>query len=247
MNEKDSRLYVKREVDINYSNVGENNLIKPVEIARLFQDMFLLQDRLMNLKPNEKDTAWILLNYDMNIYRYARIGEKVEVITYPYSFNRFYGNRMFLMKDERGEIIAEAKSKWLYVDRTNLKIKRITADVMKDFGDFKTEKGRGFEIDDVRLEELKDAERRPFSPRHDDIDFNSHVNNTVYFSLFYDYTPAEILENYKPYKIQVMYKKQILLGETVFVNTLCYEDDGQRYTEYLIHDGKDANTTVKVL
>lgn len=247
MKPEEGKLYIEKQVEINYSHIDADSLVKPVEIARLFQNLFLYQDRLMALDGTRDDSGWILLNYDLNIYRYAQIGEKVKVATYPYSFNRFYGNRIFLMKDENEEILAEAKSKWLFVNKKTFKIKRVTEDIAREFGDFPLEKGRGFEVDSLKSELIEKAAPEDLMIRHDDIDFNGHVNNTVYFSVFFDFTPKEILESYKPYKIQIMYKKQILLEDAPVVRTVQYEEDSQLYTEYEISSDEGVFTTIKVL
>lgn len=241
------RLEISYDTEINYSNIDSDSLIKPVEIARLFQNVFLTQDRLMKKDGTRDDSGWILLNYDLNIYEYPAIGRKVKVTTYPYSFNRFYGNRIFLLRDEEGKILAEAKSKWLLVDKTNFRIKRVTKEIAAEFGDFGLEKGRGFEVDSLRDDLLEKSEEKKLAVRHDDIDFNNHVNNTVYFSVFYDFTSEELLEKYRPYKIQVMYKKQVLLDDDAVVRCAEYEQDGQLYSEYEILTEGALCTTIKVL
>ena len=246
MKEK-NRIVVRNETEVSYSAVDRENLMKPVEAARIFQNLFLEQDRIMNTKGTEDETGWILLNYDMNIYSYPSIGDRVTAVTYPYSFNRFYGNRIFILEDEKGEILVEAKTRWLFVDRSTLSIKRVTPEIAGDFGDFGIDRGRGFTVEALKEDLLSEAEGKPLSVRHDDIDFNSHVNHTVYFSLFYDYTPIEILEAFRPYKIQIMYKKQLLEGDSPEVRSIQYLEDLQQYTEYEIIEGEDVCTTIKVL
>lgn len=239
--------YITEKHTVKYSNLDENGRLKPMEIARWFQDIFLKQDEVLDIDRHNPLT-WVLLNYDLNIYKYPKSGDNIQIETFPYSFNRFYGNRMFYLKNENEEILAQAKTRWLFVEKEELKIKRITDDVVKVYCLDKIEKGKGFEVDKINDDLFKDAIKHKLMIRYDDLDINHHVNNSLYFSYFYDYTDNEILKKYIPYKIQITYKKEIKLNNEPFVYVKNTIEDDQIYSYYKICD-KDNNifTLIKVL
>lgn len=239
--------YIKEEQRIKFSNVDNNNRLKPMEAARWFQDIFLKQDETLGI-DRTSDFTWILLNYDMNIYKYGKIGDKVSVETYPYSFNKFYGNRILLLKDQEGNILIEAKTRWLFVEKDTFKIKKVTKEIANVYDLKDIEKGRGFDVDKIDDEIFNDVPSLPLQIRHCDLDTNNHVNNALYFSYFFDYVDEDVLENYLPYKIQVTYKKQITIHDKPVVYSKDTIEDGQKYTNIKIcNKDNEVYTLIKVL
>jgi len=244
---KKLKSYITENHRIKYSNVDNNNMLKPMEIARWFQDIFLRQDEILGIKRTS-DFTWILLNYDMNIYHYGKVGDKVKVETYPYSFNRFYGNRMFFLKDENDNILVEAKTRWLLVEKDTFKIKKVTKEIAEVYDLSEIEKGRGFEVDNIDDNIFKDVKEEKLSIRRCDLDINNHVNNTLYFSYFYDYIDENILDEYIPYKIQITYKKQITLNDKPLIYTKNIIEDKQFYTNVKIcNENNEVYTMIKIL
>lgn len=244
---KQLKSYITENHRVKYSNADNNNMLKPMEAARWFQDIFLRQDEVLGIERTS-DFTWILLNYDMNIYKYGKIGDKVKIETYPYSFNRFYGNRMFFLKDENDNVMIEAKTRWLLVEKDTLKIKKVTKEIAEVYDLHEIEKGKGFEVDNIEDKVFSDVEKKPLQIRRSDLDINNHVNNTLYFSYFYDYIDKEILDKYIPYKIQLTYKKQITIDDEPYVYTKDIVEDGQYYTNVKIcNDKNEIYTLIKIL
>lgn len=232
---------------IKYSNVDNNNMLKPMEAARWFQDIFLKQDEVLGIERNG-DFTWILLNYDMNIYEYGKIGDKIKIETYPYSFNKFYGNRMFFLKDMDDNILIEAKTRWLLVEKNTFKIKKVTKEIAEVYDLHEIDRGKGFDVDKIEDSLFDNIESKKLNIRQSDLDINNHVNNTLYFSYFYDFIDNEILTKYQPYKIQVTYKKQIKIDDKPKVYTKNVIDNGQLYTNIKIcSDNNDKYTLIKIL
>lgn len=244
---QDLKSYITEKHRIKFSNVDNFNRLKPMEAARWFQDIFLKQDETLGI-DRTSDLTWILLNYDMNIYHFGKIGDNITVETYPYSFNKFYGNRIFLLKDENGKILIEAKTRWLFVEKDTFKIRKVTKEIANVYDIEDIEKGRGFDVDKIDDELFNNVEYKPLQIRHCDLDTNNHVNNALYFSYFLDYVDEDVLSNYLPYKIQVTYKKQITINDKPIVYSKDTIEDGQKYTNIKICSKEnEIYTLIKIL
>lgn len=229
-----------------YSHIDKYNNVTLQNMARWMQDIFLRQEDMLNINM-DSNLAWILLSYDLNIYKYPKLGDEIVVTTYPYSFNRFYGNRIFTIENDSGEIVAEAKTKWLLVKKDTFAIKQISKDIAKSYGLEKIEKGKGFQIDTIDDEVFMGIIGEKLNIRYDDIDFNSHVNNTVYFSYPFDYIDRDILRDYEVYKIQIMYKDSIRIDTDCDVYAITKEEDNQKVTYIKISKEDKIYTTIKII
>ncbi len=244
MNDKIVKIREKHRVS--YSHVDENKKVTPHNMARWMQDIFLKQDDILDIDRDD-ELAWILLSYDLNIYKYPVLSDEITVTTYPYSFNRFYGNRIFTIENSDGEIIIEAKTKWLLVSKESFSIKQLNKDIIKTYGFDELEKGKGFQIDAIDEEVFDAVEGKKLFIRHDDIDINSHVNNTVYFSYPFDYIDRDILKKYEIYKIQILYKDSIRIDTDCDLYSVTKEEDEQMVTYIKIAKGDKLYTTIKIL
>lgn len=242
-------LRVIEEQMLKYSDVDRDRKMTLPALARWCQDIFLKQDEMLEVSQSQNTKyGWVVLNYDLNIYKYPRFGDVVIVETYPDSFNRFYGNRIYLLKSKSGEVLAEAKTKWILIEVESMKIVRLTPEIVEIYGIHEISKGKGFEIDNVSSENFDGAVSKKLPVRYHDIDLNNHVNNTIYFSYVYDYVDREILDNYDVYKIQILFKNGITLESNPNVSAITRtEEDKQLYTYLKIEDSDTLYTTIKVL
>lgn len=60
--------------------------------------------------------TWMLYDYDVIVYKYVKYKEKVRVITYAKSLNKFYALRVFEMYNEDNELISEGITLALLID-----------------------------------------------------------------------------------------------------------------------------------
>ncbi len=241
------KLLTTDKVKVNYSNIDRDENITLSEMAKLFQNLFLKQDEVYNIEKNPK-YSWIILNYDMNITRYPKYEEEIILKTYPVSFNKFYGNRIFLAEDKNGEVLIEAKTKWVLIDNEKKMIKTLDSDIIKNYGFEEIVRGSGYGVDKIEEDIFSNGEEYPLITRYTDIDLNQHINNTIYFSYIYDFVDRDILKKYQVKNIQINYKKGVVEDVDCKVKVARQRDESNNlYSYFKIHSEDAVHTYIKVL
>ena len=120
--------------------------------------------------------SWILLRKQVKLLRNISFGEKITVLTYPTSFEKFFAGRDYLVFDENKKLVATASSTWSLMNTSTRKLSRIP----EAFFEFNAPS------DVPRLKkplsrlnpntELSKIEHRTIG--HYDLDWNGHTNNT---------------------------------------------------------------------
>ena len=158
----------------------------------------------------------MLNRWRVRIERYPSVGEKIKIETWISKIEKFYANREFIIYDEKDLEIGRASTLWIFIDLTKKKPIRITSEFydgtqiidMRAFEDF-------YKFDkDIEIDNYID-----FHIRRSDIDYNNHVNNTKYLSWMMESIPEEIYENYVLNEFEILYKKEILYGNTIISNS----------------------------
>ena len=136
------------------------------------------------------------------------------VKTWPRDFTKVSSWRDFEIYTEDGEKIVVATSEWILIDTRKFAIGRIDEKLISDYGMVKNhvfeEKIIGKLIEPENKNKIYEytASRR-------DIDTNHHVYNVNYLDIVYDALPEELCANFD--NIEIYYKKQIKLGDTISV------------------------------
>ncbi len=172
--------------------------------------------------------AWMLNRWRVKIYKYPKAKEKISIKTWTSKVDRFYANREFSFYNKEGELLGKASTLWIFIDMLKKRPIRIPEDVIKhyrlipeqnftDFYDFKLP----YEIEDFQ----------EFRIRRQDIDYNNHVNNSVYLSWMIENIPLDIYKNYKLSEFEIIYKKEAKYGNYIKIGSkeLKNEDNSVEY------------------
>ena len=132
--------------------------------------------------------------------------------TWPRDFTKISSWRDFEIYTESGEKIVVATSEWVLIDTRKFVIGRIDEKLIQDYGMVKE---RIFE------EEVKGKLKEPtnltkiceYTASRRDIDTNHHVYNVNYLDFAYDALPEDVKTSFSD--IEIYYKKQIKLGDTI--------------------------------
>jgi medium-chain acyl-[acyl-carrier-protein] hydrolase len=185
----------------------------------------------------EQKMAWVITNWWIRITRYPTLHEKIKVSTFPTAFKGAIGERGFEAFDERGNILVKAFTNWLLVDLIENKPIRPTADMINCFGSvFEPPTSRKMDFLPISDAYELISEREYKAVRHD-IDPNNHVNNVRYVEWVFDDIPDTIYQNYQPYEIKIIYRKQCFRGEILKIQVYKKEDT-------LVSLIKKANDTI---
>ena len=104
---------------IRYSEIDHRDQLTLPALINYFQDCSTFHSEDVGMGHKElmaKNRAWILSYWQVEITRYPKLCERVQVGTFATDFQKFLGYRNFLMKTGEGEELAKAYAVWVYMD-----------------------------------------------------------------------------------------------------------------------------------
>lgn len=157
--------------------------------------------------------AWILLDWKLQVFKRPIWRDKLHVRTWPSKIEHACNFRDYEIFDEAGNKLAIATSRWILYDLNNKRIFKITPDIAKLFDPC------GVSVFDTEIEKLHEVEGGAINFEYKvlrrDIDSNGHVNNLNYINFAKEALPEEIYNSAYFSSIEVMYKKQCLVGSSI--------------------------------
>ena len=212
----DSNIY-SYDININFSDVGENNQMTNRGILRLMQEVAGIRSGMLGYGVNDvKKTglAWIILYWKLKVFYRPRTNTKLTIKTWTRSENPLFSYRDFEVYDDNNTLIAIATSKWVLFDINKKSITKITGDVKKKYACIDK-----FAFTEKLNEKLKEPESSEFIMNYTiqrrDIDTNHHVNNLCYLDYAYEALPEDVYLNMNFSNIEIMYKHEAKLNDTI--------------------------------
>ena len=177
---------------IRYSEVDSQGKITLTAILDYFQDCSTFHSEDLDVGLSylaEKEIAWVLTSWQIEVKRYPAFGEQVTVGTWPYGFQSFFGYRNFTLESKAGELLAYANSVWVLLD---LKKGRPTKLSPKMLEVYQLSPQLSMKCDSRKIllpQQMEMQESFPVHKYH--IDTNQHVNNGKYVSMAREYLPRD--------------------------------------------------------
>ncbi len=170
----------------------------------------------------DKNLTWVLTRLHVQIDAYPELWEKVTVETWPSGQNGLYATRDFFLKAE-DRIIARATSAWLVLDVARRRPIRTPAFITEIRTPDRT---RALEDDLGKLPPFEEPTHElPFRVRYSDLDLNAHVNNVRYVEWAVEAVPQAIFETHRPTEIEVHFRAETNLNDTVLAQVHPHEHD----------------------
>ena len=225
----------KMDARVRYSECGVDNKMRIPAIINYFQDCTTENSETIGVGHDylvERNRAWILNSWQVEIVRRPKVGEHIEVGTWATGFKGVFGPRDFCMTTSKGEELARAHSLWVYIDTETGRPVKPTEEEIAAY-----EVGEPILIEEVSRkikvpEGAIEVDTFPVHKYH--IDTNAHVNNSKYIELACE----ALLEEFEVQKLRVEYKKAAVLGDRIelrrvtederIVAELC-DEDGNTY------------------
>lgn len=212
---------------------GTNSKIRLNKLFDYMLECSIKQEEILKEKLKDLNGSWIIYQWDVDIHDMPERFDDLTIQTYHTYTRKFYAFRNYDVF-RNGKLIVRAKTKWLLVNPEKKLPIRIGDDLGVIYG-----REDGYEIIEKDVELLDgDYEKcGEYTVRKTDIDYNYHANNARYI---------EWIENYLDYdtikKVEVVYKKELKLDETVEIYKLV--EDSIVYFR-LISDGV-LKTIIKI-
>ena len=171
---------------------------------------------VVSIEELEKSNlSWVLTSMNYNIIRLPKLEEKITVITQFLNITSLFYNRDFLIKDEAGNEIVKATSKWFLLDTIKRRPVKPLPITYKLHENLKSD-SRLYDTDCERLKPLDEYQNSvKFTPHYLDIDFNYHITSSCYVKWIINSLPFEFLEKNQIDILDASYVKEIRNGDEV--------------------------------
>ncbi len=232
-------------LNVRYADTGIQARLKPGMILNYFQDMATEHcTRLgvtgMDLLP--KNLAWVVYRYQLNIRQYPVWRQGLHLKTWRHPANNLYELRAFEVRDDAGNLMITAKSAWILTRLDTRKPVRLKPHLPERM---MTETANPIENDFEPLPEPTAADdSRSFVVRMHDLDFNRHVNNTVYAIWAMESAPRETAVQCLPHEIAIQYQGEAVFGNRITALTQAIGENPETAFIHTLYNDGSAETPI---
>lgn len=223
-------IYTKK-FEVSFSDINENNELSNKGILRMMQEIAGLHSSSLGYGLNDAPKtgfAWLLLNWKLKVFSRPKWKETLTANTWSKSMNPLFAYRDIEIFDDNNNLVAVGSSKWILFDINKQSLCKIPPEVKEKFPNVDKSV-----FNEKFVEKLKEPENSNFvyeyTIQRRDIDTNHHVNNLNYLDYAYQALPEDIYFSMDFSNVEIMYKHEAKLGDTVSVFYSDTEED-----EYII-------------
>ncbi len=203
---------------IRYSETDSEGKLSLEALLDYFQDCSTFQSEDLGLGIEylkQMHLVWVLTSWQIVVDRYPKLGERVNVGTFPYDFKTCFGYRNFFMKDQSGQFLARANSLWTLLDTRTMHPVRPPEMMWKKYP-----LEERLDMDYASRKIVMPEHMIPMEPievRRQHLDTNHHVNNGQYVRIAAEYLP----EGFDVIQLRAEYKKQAVLRDRLYPLVAC--------------------------
>ncbi|MCB0585431.1 MAG: hypothetical protein KDD06_08920 [Phaeodactylibacter sp.] len=202
------------------------------------QNVIQLNLSVWDLKPQH--ISWVLMRKRLNIFQLPELGQRIEVVTYPAGFERLFTFRDYKVLNEQRELLAASSSTWLLMDTQSRRMAPIPKYII-ELEDKMPPPGECLPRPETRLPRFEQATAtKNFEVNWHDLDFNEHLNNTLYIQWLLEPLPEAILENGRLQQLDISYRAECQWQDPVRAEVQPLKEEGL-YLHRLVNakDGKE--------
>ena len=210
----------EKKITVRYAETGVNGKLKPVNILNYFQDIASDHSAEMGVSAMDllpRGLAWVIFQYQIDVLRYPTWKDNLRMRTWRYPFRNLYELRQYEIFDDRDNLLISSKSSWVLTSMASKKPVRLNKHLPTEMIDGLQQP---ITYDFATVPEINHGDAtRSFNARMHDLDFNRHVNNSVYVVWGIESVPQDIIRTCRPTAITVNYLGESLYGDPVTVKT----------------------------
>ncbi len=234
-------MIVEHNFYVGLRDIGKDNRLSNKGLLAALEDAGCKHSEMAGIgitNINETKKTWIILSWRVKIFSRPEFNSNLVVKTWSRKMDKLYAYRDYNVLDENNNLIAKGTSKWLLVNYDTGKILKLDEEMSNNF---KTESMKAFDDEnEIKLDfEYKIINRICYKINKGQIDLNHHLNNINYLDLAKEVL-IEPIDTYN--EIQILYKKQIMLGEEVYV----FDCQGKDAKYIIVSDQEDDIDLKKV-
>lgn len=211
-------MFVEHKFYIGLSDINTEKELTNTCLLKYLEDVAGLHSELAGYGVTDNNItrkSWILLSWKVEIRKRPLINDTLCIKTWSRCIDKFYAFRDFEVRDQYDEVICIATSKWVFIDIDKGKLVKVSDEIAEKYKPESNSKV--FEEHD--LEKLKDPGNYintvNFKITRNLIDINKHLHNIYYLDIAKEALPEDIGLSNELNHFEIMYKKEIKLGESV--------------------------------
>ncbi len=209
---------------VRYSEVNEHAGLTVTSLINYLQDSCTFQSEDLSVGVDflkKHHSAWVILGWQIEIFRMPRFMDEIDVQTWPYDFKGFYGYRNFRICDKEGTCLVQANSLWGFVNLDTGRPTRLFPEVTDPYIPMDPPLPMDLPPKKIVFQEGDPVEEQaPFLVQRHHLDTNHHVNNGQYVQMAMEY----LKEEKEIARIRVVYRRAAVLGDRIFPSVAARDD-----------------------
>lgn len=174
--------------------------------------------------------GWVVSKMSVEIEKLPHWNERVYISTWASTREKIVTYREFTAADASGNPLFTARSQWALFDINTRRIARL--DSIGEWARIDGKFANSSTFDKHLLRPSAESPQTPCPVRKDDIDLNSHVNNSVYISLALQPLP-ETFDKFTPQKIEVSFLGEVRPEDSV---VSLFQRDGDKTYHSIVNE-----------
>jgi len=187
------------------------------------------------LKLNENNHSWVLSRLVIEMIKYPKHYEKIEVQTWVEGVMRMFTMRNFAFLNKDGEVLGYARTVWAMIDQTTRKPLNLTETNISDFICPKECPIEKF----GKIPFLDGEPQEKFTIKYSDIDINQHFNSSKYVEHVMDAFTLHKFEKRDVRRFEIEFMAEGVFGDTISLYKKESPDN-----EFLIELKNEAKNTI---
>jgi len=207
-------IFVKQ-YTIRYSETGANGRLTCQNILNYFQDIGSDHARELGISALDlfkNNLAWVIYELQLHIFDYPKWDTPLILSTWRYPHRKLYEIRSFEGKNNENTVLFSGKCAWVMINLANKKPVRLNKHLSENLLD-------NFVKIDHTFESITPPEKHDwtsnFKVQMHHLDFNQHVNNTIYLQWALESVPMEIQTQLLPSQVDIRFTNDAHLGDHV--------------------------------
>lgn len=209
----------QNEYTLGYFDVDKNQNLKIPTLIDMCNNTSTMQSESldMGLSFLEKHSAaWIFCKIRVELTQIPKFKDTIIVKTYAVGFKRYFASRKFEILNSAGEQIGLVQGLYCLIDTNTRRPMVIPEDHVAAYG----ATDETILLRDLRMKALPQYDyNEGFKVRYFNIDTNGHTNSGVYPMWALESLPLEYHDNKKLKQMDIIFEKEVLIGEEVTVKT----------------------------
>lgn len=212
---------------VGLEEVDTTGLVSTKAIMAYMEDIAALHgtDAGHGLDDMERNNAtWVLLNWQIEIINRPRYRDRLNVSTWAKNHDKVSAVRDFEIYSENKTIAARGMSRWIYMDLSTRRPRRLTDDIMSNYHEECGKSAFDEELSKIIIPENVNYTEYPYCVLRRDMDVNGHMHNLSYLDAVFEIMPEELYKNAVFNKVRIEYKKEIMKDSKVVMRYYPIDD-----------------------